>query len=109
MKRILAVALVALVLSGPVQAAGITGQYVEARTCDIWALLQAAGAKIETRCLGKHDTVCGNESAYYPPLVKGGQVKAAVASENSYKGKGIAETWKEHGRRAAYVGTFTVR
>jgi len=218
MKRILAVALLALVLSAPVQGAGITGQYVEARTCDIWtgpcfanaetnfagkhavlgwkidkgsldnvsldglsvvaivaasntlgqeqtgaaesvlvvdkkasaeqrkaliklakeqggsllskvikvevadvkldrcpckndgcAVLEAAGAKLLTRCIGKHDTICGNESAYYPPLVKGVQAKPAVAAENSYTGKGIAEMWKEHGRRAAYVGTFTVR
>jgi hypothetical protein len=73
------------------------------------ARLTAGGAKIETRCLTKHDIVCGNESAYYPPLVKGVKARAAVASENSYKGGGIEESWKEHGRRAAYVGTFSIR
>ena len=65
------------------------------------AKLKAGAAKIETRCLnGKHDKVCGNESACYPPLTKGVKAQAVYAIEHSYKGKGIAETWKEHGRRS---------
>ena len=36
MKRILAVAAVALVLTAPLKAGEITGQYIEARTCDVW-------------------------------------------------------------------------
>src|SRR5438552_8293966 len=37
MKRSYVLALVALVaVFAPAQAAGITGQYVEARTCDVW-------------------------------------------------------------------------
>src|SRR6185369_511759 len=52
MKRILAVALVVLVLSAPVQAASITGQYVEARTCDIWT--GPCFANAETNFAGKH-------------------------------------------------------
>src|SRR5436853_3253183 len=36
MKRILAVAVLALVLTAPLKAAEISGQYVEARTCDVW-------------------------------------------------------------------------
>src|SRR5438477_657684 len=31
---------------------------------------QAGGATLTTRCLDHHDTVCGNESAFYPPLAK---------------------------------------
>src|SRR3954454_2879000 len=35
------------------------------------AKLSAGGARIETRCLDqKHDTVCGNEYAFYPPLAR---------------------------------------
>ena len=35
------------------------------------AKLHAGEAKIETRCLSaKHDKVCGNESAFYPPLAR---------------------------------------
>ncbi len=36
MKRILALVAVVLCVAAPVRAAGISGQYVEARTCDVW-------------------------------------------------------------------------
>jgi hypothetical protein len=73
-------------------------------------LLQAGAARIETRCLDeKHDVVCGNESAYYPPLAKNVKVKPAVAVEHSFTGKGVNETWNDAGRRGAYLGTFEVR
>src|SRR5262249_52478216 len=52
MKRILAVALLALVLSAPAQGAGITGQYVEGRPCDIWT--GPCFANAETNFAGKH-------------------------------------------------------
>src|SRR3982074_2167679 len=46
-------AVVALVLAAvPVQAAGITGQYVEARTCDIWTA--PCFANSEMNLTGKH-------------------------------------------------------
>src|ERR1051326_2635702 len=35
------------------------------------ARLKAGKASLVTRCLGHHDRVCGNESAYYPPLTSG--------------------------------------
>jgi hypothetical protein len=76
---------------------------------DACAVLQAGPAKIETRCLGAHDKICGNESAFYPPLAKNVKVKAAVAAEHTYKGQGIRDNWKEHGRRSAYVGSFEIR
>jgi hypothetical protein len=220
MKSILALAVVALLLAGaPLQAAGLTGQYIEARTCDVWtgpcfanaemnfggkhaimgwkvdrgtldgvsldglgvvavvaasdtlglkqtgpsravvivdsrasaaqrealvrlarqqggdlvrnvidvrsarvdldtcqcaeggcATLKAGEARIETRCLNdKHDKVCGNESAFYPPLAAGVKVKPALAVENAFTGKGVKETWQEAGRRGAYLGSFEVR
>jgi len=219
MTRFLALAAVALVLcSVPVQAAGITGQYIEARTCDVWtgpcfanaevnlggkhavlgwkvekgtldnvnldglgivavvaasdtlgvqqtgaaravlivdnkatssqrdalvrlakaqggellanvvaietapvqleicpcanngcAKLNAGLARIETRCLGEHDKICGNESAFYPPLAKNVQVRPALAVENRFSGKGVKETWNDAGRRGAYLGSFEVR
>lgn len=63
--------------------------------------------RIETRCLdSKHDKVCGNESALYPPMAKNVKANAAVAVEHSFTGKGFNETWKEANRRAAYVGSF---
>src|SRR5437899_180514 len=72
---------------------------------DACAVLDAGVAKIETRCLDlDHDKICGNESAFYPPLAKNVKVKAAVAVENRFTGKGIDQSWKQHGRRSAYIG-----
>jgi hypothetical protein len=67
-------------------------------------------ARIETRCIdAQHDKICGNESAFYPPLAKDTKAKAAVAVEHSFTGKGFKQTWKEVERRAAYFGPFEVR
>jgi hypothetical protein len=72
--------------------------------------LSAGAARIETRCLdAKHDKVCGNESAFYPPLAEGVKVKPALAVEHSFTGKGISETWNDAGRRGAYLGSFEMR
>ncbi len=74
------------------------------------AKLRAGSAKIETRCLDNHhDKKCGNEFAFYPPLVKNVKAQAAVATEHGYSGKGFQHTWKETERRGAYVGTFEIR
>jgi hypothetical protein len=72
--------------------------------------LRAGDARIETRCLNhKHDKVCGNESAFFPPLSRGVQAQPALAAENAFTGKGLGGTWSDAGRRSAYLGTFTVR
>lgn len=74
------------------------------------AKLDAGVAKVSTRCLDqKHDQGCGNESNFYPPLVKGVKAKAAVTVEHSYTGKAFNETWKDGERRGAYVGSFETR
>jgi hypothetical protein len=74
------------------------------------AVLEAGKAKIETRCLNaQHDKVCGNESAFYPPLIEGVKVTPAMAVESSYNGKGVGATWNDANRRGAYVGTFSMR
>ncbi|MBV9125273.1 MAG: DUF1326 domain-containing protein [Planctomycetes bacterium] len=66
-------------------------------------------ARIETRCIDpNHDKSCGNEGAFYPPLAKDVQARAAVAIENSFAGQGLNGTWKEADRREAYVGTFDI-
>ena len=73
-------------------------------------VLSAGPARIETRCLEeKHDVVCGNETAYYPPLSRNVKAKPAVAVEHSFSGKGVDETWNDLGRRGAYLGSFEVR
>lgn len=73
------------------------------------ARLEAGKAKIETRCLDHHDKVCGNESAFYPPLTKGVKATAAMAVEHSFTGKTFNETWNDAERRGAYVGKFEIK
>ena len=73
------------------------------------ATLKAGPARIETRCLDpQHDKVCGNESAFYPPLARNVKVRAAFAVEHAYTGKGVNATWNDAGRRGAYLGSFEV-
>jgi hypothetical protein len=71
------------------------------------ATLTAGDARIKTRCLDhKHDKICGNESAFYPPLAKDVKVRPAVAVEHAFTGKGVQATWEDPGRRGAYLGSF---
>lgn len=74
------------------------------------AVLTAGKARIETRCLNVgHDKVCGNESAFYPPLTGDVTVKPAMAVEHTYAGKGAGARWSEANRRGAYLGSFAIR
>src|SRR5438445_420475 len=85
-------ALAVLIAAAPAPAASLTGHYVEAR------------------CLkADHDRVCGNESEFYPPLAKNVRVSAAAVVEHSFTGKGMDTTWKDNGRRGAYVGSFEIK
>jgi len=72
------------------------------------AAIDAGVVKINTRCLDDvKDKHCGNETAYYPPLIQGVQCVPAVA-EHRFSGDGLANRWHEMERRGAYVGTFAV-
>lgn len=74
------------------------------------AELSAGVARIRTRCLeGEHDKVCGNESAFYPPLTRNVTAVPAAAVEHVFRGTGLGQTWSDTDRRGAYVGTFEVR
>lgn len=74
------------------------------------AEVNAGNARIKTRCLhAKHDRVCGNESAYYPPLAANVTARAAAVVENGYTGRGLGETWRDFEGRGAYVGSFATR
>jgi hypothetical protein len=71
------------------------------------AELDAGVAKVKTRCIdGDHDKVCGNETAFYPPLATGVRVVPAAADEHVFRGTGLGQTWSDSDRRGAYVGTF---
>ena len=74
------------------------------------AILDAGVAKVKTRCIdGDHDKVCGNETAFYPPLANGVRVVPAAAEEHVFRGEGLGMTWSDSDRRGAYVGTFSIR
>jgi hypothetical protein len=74
------------------------------------ALLDAGVARLRTRCIdGDHDKVCGNETAFYPPLASGVRAVPAIAVEHAFRGTGVGQTWSDSDRRGAYVGTFAVR
>jgi hypothetical protein len=82
------------------------------RTCEGGgcATLKAGTLKVATRCIDvEHDKACGNETTLYPPLTRGVTARAALATEHSFTGKELNETWKDAGRRGAFVGTFTIR
>jgi len=67
------------------------------------ATLRAGSARVETRCVDhKHDKACGNETAFYPPLARDSKSVPAVATEHSFRGKGLDCTWKDGERRSAY-------
>ena len=71
------------------------------------ALLRAGQfATVQTRSLGDHDHVCGNEVTFYPPLTEVSHSMPAVAVTDVYRGPGLGESWDSHGRRSAFVGTF---
>jgi hypothetical protein len=66
-------------------------------------------AAIETRALNSGDIHCGNEMIFYPPLsAKLDHAMPAFASEDSYKGDALGETWSIPDRRASFLGTFSI-
>jgi hypothetical protein len=64
-------------------------------------------ATIVTRPLNHHDHICGNETDYYPPLSKLDHATSAVALTDEFAGDGLGSQWSSHGRRSAYIGSFS--
>jgi hypothetical protein len=64
-------------------------------------------ATIITRPLNHHDHICGNETDFYPPLTNVDHAMSAVAMTDEFQGDGLDSRWSSHGRRSAYVGTFS--
>ena len=64
-------------------------------------------AGIETRSLSEKDHFCGNEDVYYDPLVKLNHAMPAVAMLDEFKGPGLGVSWTTHGKRSAFVGSFS--
>ena len=63
-------------------------------------------AIVETRPIGDKDHICGNESAYYPPLTETTHAMPAVAVTDEYQGQWLNDTWTLHDKRSAFVGSF---
>lgn len=64
-------------------------------------------AGIETRKIGDKDHLCGNEVTFYPPLTEMSHSMPAVAELDEYNGPGLGVSWTSHGKRSAFVGTFS--
>ena len=63
--------------------------------------------EVNTRCLGDHDHLCGNEETYYPPLTSVEHAIPAFTERASFKGSGLNLTWEASGQRSAFVGSFS--
>jgi len=63
--------------------------------------------EVNTRCLGGHDHLCGNEETYYPPLTSVEHAMPAFTERASLKGSGLNLTWEATGQRSAFIATFS--
>src|SRR5438132_9412075 len=61
---------------------------------------------LKNHSFNSNDKLCGNESTFYPPLTEVSHAMAAVATTDSYSGKGLGATWTLHDKRSAFVGSF---
>ena len=72
------------------------------------AMLRAGRfATVQTRSIGGQDHLCGNEVTFYPPLTELAHSMPAVALTDTYNGPGLGVSWDLHGKRSAFVGTFS--
>jgi hypothetical protein len=72
------------------------------------AMLRAGSfATVQTRSLNDTDHLCGNEETFYPPLTQLAHSMPAVALTDTYRGPGLGVDWESHGKRSAFVGTFS--
>ena len=72
------------------------------------AMLRAGRfATVHTRSLNDSDHLCGNEETFYPPLTQLAHSMPAVALTDAYWGPGLGVDWESHGKRSAFVGTFS--
>ncbi len=63
-------------------------------------------AAIEVRERRHEDGLCGNEEAFYPPLVDLEHFHTAFTVRNEYLGDQLSSTWRSPGKSSAFVGTF---
>jgi hypothetical protein len=93
---------------GTIQTAAIRLDACECKS-NACAELDAGVARIKTRCIdADHDKICGNETAFYPPLSAGVHAVPAATVDHIFRGTGLGLTWSDCDRRGCYVGTFQV-
>jgi hypothetical protein len=63
-------------------------------------------AELRTRALNHHDTHCGNEFLYYPPLTEVENAAPVFALAHRFNGDGLGSTWSSPFKRSAFIGTF---
>ncbi|HZO84242.1 MAG TPA: DUF1326 domain-containing protein [Verrucomicrobiae bacterium] len=62
---------------------------------------------ISTRCFGDKDHVCGNETAFYPPLTEVNGAIPAFTELAAFKGTGLNVTFEAAGTRSAFLASFS--
>jgi len=63
--------------------------------------------EVATRCLGGKDHVCGNETAFYPPLTAVTGALPAYTEVATFHGTGLGMTWDLTGQRSAFLAQFS--
>jgi len=65
--------------------------------------------RVETKPLLAHcDTVCGNESMFYPALATVTGAECAKTVEHSYRGSDLGTRWSHPNARSAMIGRFEI-
>jgi len=62
--------------------------------------------KVETRCLGGKDHLCGNEALYYKPLTGLSHAMPVFSLNNEFRGSGLGVNWRINNKSSAFLGTF---
>lgn len=62
---------------------------------------------VEVRDRRHADGLCGNEAAFYPPLVPLHDAHATYTLEHRFSGPGLNGTWRSPGKSSSWVGTFS--
>jgi Protein of unknown function (DUF1326) len=63
--------------------------------------------EVTTRCLESQDHICGNETAFYPPLTAVSQAWPAYTEVAAFHGRGLGLTWDSTCQRSAFLGSFS--
>jgi hypothetical protein len=62
--------------------------------------------RIETRCIGGKDHLCGNEALYYKPLTDLTHAMPVFTLNDEFRGSGLGVNWRINNKSSGFVGTF---